>query len=116
MKRGSGFRQEREEVGGRVNITGRHNWVNGVSATVRANWYGDYMLSSRSLDEFQTMSGDVYWDLDFTWDVNDALSVTIGGNNVFDAAPDAPPDFLICCGILNDEREPFRHSPEEIRV
>ena len=34
------------------------------------------------------MSGDVYWDVDLTWDVSDTLSVTFGGNNIFDASPD----------------------------
>jgi len=28
--------------------------------------------------------------------------VTLGGNNVFDAAPDAPAGFFDCCGRLND--------------
>ena len=44
------------------------------------------------------MSGDVYWDVDLAWDVSDTLSVTFGGNYVFDAAPDPPPEFLSCCG------------------
>ena len=41
------------------------------------------------------MGGDVYWDVDLAWDVSDTLSVTFGGNYVFDAAPDPPPEFLM---------------------
>ena len=45
------------------------------------------------------MHGDVFWDFDATWDVNDALSITFGGNNIFDAHPDPAPTFLTCCGV-----------------
>jgi iron complex outermembrane receptor protein len=96
------FRLENGDPDFRVNFTGRHSWANNLTATVRGNWYGDYTLANDSLDEFQEMSGDVYWDVDFTWDVSDALSVTFGGNNVFDASPDPAPDFIVCCGELND--------------
>jgi iron complex outermembrane receptor protein len=48
------------------------------------------------------MSGDVYWDIDLTWDVNDVVSVTFGGNNIFDAGPDTNP-FNTCCGAPADE-------------
>ena len=48
------------------------------------------------------MSGDVYWDVDLNWDVSDALSVTFGGNNIFNASPDPEPDFLVCCGRTTD--------------
>jgi len=80
---GDVFRLENGDPDYRVNFTGTHHWANDVSATLRGNWYGDYTLTDRSLSEFQEMSGAVYWDLDLTWDVNDALSVTFGGNNVF---------------------------------
>jgi iron complex outermembrane receptor protein len=86
----------------RANFTGRHSWANGVSAGVRGNWYGDYEMTNPSLSQFQDMSGDVYWDVDLNWDVNDALSVTFGGNNVFDASPDPRPDFINCCGRIVD--------------
>ena len=46
------------------------------------------------------MSGDVYWDLDFTWDVSDFVSVTLGGNNIFDAGPDPQPSWWTCCGMV----------------
>jgi hypothetical protein len=48
------------------------------------------------------MSGDIFWDVDLTWDVNDARSVTFGGNNVFDAGPVSDP-FFTCCGSIADE-------------
>jgi len=83
-----------------VNFTGRHSWANDVTATLRGNWYGDYTLSNRSVDQFQEMSGDVFWDVDLNWDVSEALSVTFGGNNIFKAGPDPAPDldFWPCCG------------------
>ena len=98
------FRLENGDPDFRVNFTGRHSWANNVSTTLRGNWYGDYTLTDDSLSQFQEMSGDVYWDIDLTWDVSDALSVTFGGNNVFDASPDPSPDFLVCCGRPTEER------------
>ncbi len=71
---------------------------------LRGNWYGDYQLTNNSLSQFQDMHGDVNWDLDLTWDVSEALSVTFGGNNVFDASPDPAPDFLVCCGVPTEPR------------
>ena len=44
------------------------------------------------------MKGKTYWDFDVTWDVNEALSVTLGGNNIFDEYPGPPPSFRTCCG------------------
>ncbi len=96
------FRIENGDPDFRANFTARHSWANDVSATLRGNWYGDYKLISRDLSQVQDMSGDVYWDLDLTWDVNDTLSVTFGGNNVFDASPEPAPDFIVCCGRPTD--------------
>ncbi|NOX67613.1 MAG: TonB-dependent receptor [Gammaproteobacteria bacterium] len=87
----------------RVNFTARHSWANDVSATLRGNWYGDY-TAYRSTTLFQDMSGDVYWDVDLTWDASDTLSLTFGGNNVLDASPDAGADFLVCCGAPTEFR------------
>lgn len=98
------FRIENGDPDFRVNFTGQHSWANGVRLTLRGNWYGDNTLTNRSLSQFQEMSGDVYWDVDLTWDVSDALSVTFGGNNIFNASPDSGPDFLDCCGAPNDPR------------
>jgi iron complex outermembrane receptor protein len=92
------FRLENGDPDFRANFTARHSWANDVTATLRGNWYGDYQLISRDLSQVQDMSGDIYWDLDLTWDVNDTLSVTFGGNNILDASPDPQPDFLVCCG------------------
>lgn len=95
------FRLENGSPDFRVNFTGRHYWGNGVSATLRGNWYGDYVVTERTFTRFQEMSGDVYWDIDLNWDVNDALSVTFGGNNIFKASPDPAPPFD-CCGRPTD--------------
>jgi iron complex outermembrane receptor protein len=96
------FRLENGSPDIRANFTAAHGWSNNVSATLRANWYGDYKFTNDFASQFQDMSGDVYWDLDFTWDVSDFVSVTIGGDNIFDAGPDAQPNWWRCCGITAD--------------
>lgn len=97
------FRLEKGDPDFRANFTARHSWADNVSATLRGNWYGDYSFTNDSASQFQDMSGDVYWDLDVTWDVSEALSITLGGNNIFDAGPDPQPGFFTCCGITAHE-------------
>jgi iron complex outermembrane receptor protein len=88
----------------RANFTARHSLANGVSATLRGNWYGDHkFVNPGDPGEVQGMNGDIYWDLDVTWDVRDTLSVTLGGRNFFDAAPDPQPSFFSCCGVTAHE-------------
>jgi len=86
----------------RVNLTGRHTWDNDVTATLRGNWYGDYQLSNNGLTEFQNMSGKVFWDAELTWEASESLSVTFGGNNIFNEFPDLAPSFNSCCGRIYD--------------
>jgi iron complex outermembrane receptor protein len=82
----------------RAYLTANHSWANDVSLSLRGSWFGDYQVSNRSLTQFETMEGEVFWDFDVTWDINDTLSVTIGGNNIFDARAGPPPSFRDCCG------------------
>ena len=82
----------------RAYLTARHSWANNVSLSLRGSWFGDYQVSNRSLTEFETMEGDVFWDFDVTWDINDTLGVTFGGNNIFDARAGPAPSFRDCCG------------------
>ena len=96
------FRIENGDPEFRVNLTGRHSWANDVTATLRGNWYGDYKLTDRSLSQVQELSGKVFWDADITWDVSEALSLTFGGDNIFNEFPDPAPDFSSCCGIIYD--------------
>jgi len=96
------FRLENGSPDLRVNFTASHSWANNVSATLRGNWYGDYKFTNSNFSQVQDMSGDVYWDLDLTWDANDIFSITLGGNNIFDAGPDAQPNWFRCCGIVAD--------------
>ena len=98
------FRLENGEPDFRANFTATHSWANDISAALRANWYGDYRFTNNQASRFQDMSGDVYWDLDLTWSISDAISVTLGGNNIFDAAPDPQPSWFTCCGITYDTR------------
>jgi iron complex outermembrane receptor protein len=100
---GDVFQLENGDPDFRANITATHSWANNVSATLRGNWFGDYKFANPSLSQVQDMGGDVYWDLDVTWGVSDALSVTLGGRNIFDAAPDPQPSFRTCCGITAHE-------------
>jgi iron complex outermembrane receptor protein len=93
------FRLENGSPDMRVNFTASHSWANSFNANLRANWYGDYQFTNDPGSRFQDMSGAVYWDVDFTWDANDSISITLGGNNIFDAAPDAQPSWWRCCGI-----------------
>ncbi len=100
---GDVFQLENGEPDFRANITATHRWANNVRATLRGNWYGDYKFANPSLSQVQDMGGDVYWDLDITWEVRDSFSVTLGGRNIFDAAPDPQPSFRTCCGITAHE-------------
>ncbi len=90
----------------RANITGRHTWDNDVTVTLRGSWYGDYQvveeLRDGSVGQVQDMSGKVFWDAEITWDVSDQLSLTFGGNNIFNEFPDFTPAFNSCCGQVYD--------------
>jgi len=98
------FQLENGDPDFRANFTAMHSWANNVSTTLRGNWYGDYVfVSPRDVNQVQDMNGDVYWDLDLTWVASDAFSVTLGGNNIFDAGPDQQPNFRKCCGITVHE-------------
>ncbi len=58
---------------------------------MRGSWYGDYDIAlDSSLTSIQNHSGKLYVDVDLTWDINDAYSFTIGGNNIFNEFPDKP--------------------------
>jgi len=85
----------------RANLTGRHSWANGITASLRGNWYGDYKRVNRDMSMIQNLADKTFWDAEITWDVNEEFSVTLGGNNIFDEYPDRPA-FGICCGILED--------------
>lgn len=96
------FRIEHGDPEFRLNLIGMHTWSNGASASLRGNWYGDYKQTNSSLTQTQDMSSKVFWDADFTWDASESLSLTIGGNNIFNEYPDFAPDFNSCCGQLYD--------------
>ena len=93
------FRLENGDPDTRVNFTATHSWANNFSASLRGNWYADYQFTNNTASQVQDMSGDAYWDIDLTWYANDAISVTLGGNNIFDTAPDTQPSWFTCCGI-----------------
>jgi iron complex outermembrane receptor protein len=92
------YRIEKGDPEFRAYVTARHSWADSFSASLRGSWFGDYQFSNSSFTRFETMKGKTFWDFDVTWDVNDALSVTLGGNNIFDEYPGPPPSFRTCCG------------------
>jgi iron complex outermembrane receptor protein len=94
------FRFRHGSPGFRANITGRHSWAGGVTASVRGNWYGDYKINNRSLTFVQDMAGKMFWDLDVTWEASEAVSITVGANNLTDEFPDRPE--RTCCGRIYD--------------
>ena len=93
------FRIEKGDPEFRAYVTARHGWANNISASLRGSWFGDYEVVDPSFTRFETMKGATYWDVDVTWDVNDALSVILGGNNIFDEYPGPAPSFRSCCGV-----------------
>ncbi len=89
----------------RVVFTAKHSWGNSVSASVRGSGYGDYQLIEPFSGETAKMHGKVFWDAEVKWDIRESLSVTLGGNNIFNEFPDLAPDlggFIGCCGVLYD--------------
>ncbi|MEM9396639.1 MAG: TonB-dependent receptor [Pseudomonadota bacterium] len=96
------FRLEEGTPQFRANATATHRWSPRVSTTLRANVFGDYKFTNNSASRFQDMSGGVYWDVDVNWQATDEVEITLGGRNVFNAAPDRQPEFFSCCGLRRD--------------
>lgn len=85
----------------RANLSARHTWENDVTASLRANWYGDYKnASNATLTSIQDFDGAILLDVDVTWDVNEQFSVTVGGNNITDEGPDPDTIGEACCGRI----------------
>ena len=99
------FRIENGDPEYRAVLTARHGWANDISASIRANVYGDYEVTDDSLSQTAKMRGKTFWDADVTWDVNEAISITVGADNIFNEFPDPPADvdfFSACCGRIYD--------------
>ena len=83
-------------------FTLRHGWDR-FDVMARANWYGGYEHANRAdftdPDNVQKFDGKVLFDLQATWSVNDAWSLTFGGLNVFGEKPDKA-KFEACCGRI----------------
>lgn len=58
------------------------------SVNTRANYYGEVEGQGFTPGIIETWGGKWLFDLTATWKVNDAFSVTGGGNNIFDTYPD----------------------------
>jgi len=98
------FQAENGDPQYRLILNLRHAWNNSASAFLRANWYGDYEVTSNNLSQTQTMSGGAFWDAEATWGIGESLSLALGASNLFNEFPDALPDFVGCCGQVYDPR------------
>lgn len=79
----------------------RHSWANDVTFGLRGNWYGDYKNAANStLASIQDFDGMIQWDFDLNWDVNEAMTLTFGGNNITDELPDPDTIGEACCGRI----------------
>ncbi|CAN5334834.1 TonB-dependent receptor [soil metagenome] len=58
------------------------------STTVRANYFGEVAGQGFTPGIKQTWDAQTLVDLAVTYDISDALSLTVGGNNIFDTFPD----------------------------
>jgi iron complex outermembrane receptor protein len=58
------------------------------SVTGRGNYFGSVSGEGFTPGVKQTWSGEWLFDLSFRYEITDALSVTVGGNNIFDNYPD----------------------------
>ena len=96
------FRLEEGSPQYRANITAMHSWTDNLSATLRGNWYSNYTYTPNNQRYFQEVSSAPYWDLDVTWHPSDVITLTLGGRNVFDAAPDPFDVSDTCCGAIVD--------------
>jgi iron complex outermembrane receptor protein len=98
------FKIEEGRPDHRLTFTTRHSWNDRIAVRIRGSAYGDYQQSNNSYTQFAKMNGHVFWDADLTWDVNETVSITVGGRNIFDEYPDAPPPlgFNACCGRIYD--------------
>ena len=91
------FRLEEGSPQYRVNVTATHNWTDSFSTTLRGNWYSDYTYTNNAFNFLQDIGSEAYWDIDVSWRPSDAISLTLGGRNVFDARPDTLQGGT-CCG------------------
>jgi iron complex outermembrane recepter protein len=73
-----------------------HAWDR-LSVDVRLNSYGAWSTSDNALAQFQSFSSTQQVDLSLGWKVNESISATLGGRNVFDAYPDED-NVTTCCG------------------
>jgi iron complex outermembrane receptor protein len=92
------FRIEKGNPEYRAYLTARHSWDSNVSLFLRGSWFGDFQVSNGNVTQVETMEGEMFWDFEVTWDINDMLRVTLGGNNIFDARAGPAPSFRNCCG------------------
>ncbi len=93
------YRIENGDPEFRAYLTARHSWTDNIILSLRGSRFGDYRVSNNSLTQFETMKGETFWDIELAWDISETISVTFGGNNIFDARPGPAPAFQNCCGI-----------------
>ena len=82
-----------------------HDFANGLGVLMRANYYGEYTQSNTGGDgpnglRFQTFDPVVQFDLEASYEVNDALTIAAGARNVFDEYPAEGQIGETCCGRI----------------
>ncbi|MGH8496239.1 MAG: TonB-dependent receptor plug domain-containing protein [Gammaproteobacteria bacterium] len=68
-------------------LSGTYNW-GPWSTTLRANYFGEVSGQGFTPGILQTWDAKTLVDLAVTYDFSEALSITVGGNNIFDTYPD----------------------------
>ena len=79
-----------------------HDFASGLGVLMRANYYGEYTQSNNSSNGliYQTFDPVVQFDLEASYEVNDALTIAAGARNVFDEYPAEGQIGETCCGRI----------------
>ncbi|MDX3774692.1 TonB-dependent receptor [Chromatiaceae bacterium AAb-1] len=75
---------------------------NDLTLLARANYYGSYENSdgSGTITAIQKFDPEVFFDLEASYQLTDALKITIGGRNIFDKYPQKDEIGDECCGAV----------------
>ncbi|HSG89077.1 MAG TPA: TonB-dependent receptor [Pseudomonadales bacterium] len=69
-------------------FTAAHAFNNRFSTTARLSWYGEFSDANSGTTFIQDYEDTYFVDLEGSYQVTDAIRVTLGGRNIFDEYPD----------------------------
>jgi len=75
-----------------------HAWDR-FSIDVRLNSYGPWSISNTAMTQYESYGSTQQVDMALAWKVNDSMTATLGGRNVFDTYPDVG-NLNTCCGQI----------------